>query len=389
MRKYISICANELDTYLDYTIFTIIAIYTLYAFPSLIGILGACFAIPFFMLGRMYGIYFDKGDILRARIIFFSANSLVIPLILLSDSMIHLYIIVLIKSACRCGIAISNTKLNREDKEAKRFYELYGYMINVSRIFIPLLVIYLNANYGLWVVVLLSVILNLTGMLVSVFDDKNKFRGGGDNKYMERSDFSLRFLMKNNVEFYFLVFAYTLSNLAFFMSNDLLGIFFEKIGHGEKSIGFIITLLGVGGLLGTWFSGIMVKTQSSKNILVSSVTVNSVAFFGFGFLAVENYHYIIYYIFIFMVGISSGMTFFAIRYGVRNIVGYKNTAKVTGGIQKISSIVAILMPIGGGYLANVMGVEFTFKLTSIMLALIIVFVLFKKNLTTIKRSDCV
>ncbi|OHV58893.1 hypothetical protein BB987_04380 [Photorhabdus temperata] len=353
------------------------------------GILGACFAIPFLVASGLFGKLFDNGSILKWRMLLFFINGIVMPFLSVADPIIFLYVITLIKTTCRCGLGISNTKLNVDDNESQRFYEIYGYITNFSRIVIPLFVVYLNTYYGLWFILSLSIIFNLVGMLTSYFD--NTFRpdanGGINSTAVEH--FSLIQQLKSKPDLYLLVSAYTLSNLAFFLSNDMLGIFFEKIGQSESSIGYIISLLGVGGIVGTRISGWLLKKLSAKNLLLFSVMVNFVAFWGFGFLDAKTNHYATYYLLIFLVGMASGMTFFAIRYGVRNIIGFEHVGKATGGIQKISSIVAILMPIIGGYTAKLISIEFTFKLTSILLAVIFLYFLFKKYKLTEKRNTYV
>ncbi|TDB60293.1 hypothetical protein [Photorhabdus khanii] len=77
MKKYISIGVNELDTYLDYTILSIMAIYILHSTPSEIGILGACFAIPFLVASGLFGKLFDNGNILKWRMLLFFINGIV------------------------------------------------------------------------------------------------------------------------------------------------------------------------------------------------------------------------------------------------------------------------------------------------------------------------
>ncbi len=50
---------------------------------------------------------------------------------------------------------------------------------------------------------------------------------------------------------------------------------------------------------------------------------------------------------------------------------------------------AILMPIIGGYTAKLISIEFIFKLTSILLAVIFLYFLFKKYKLTEKRNTYV
>ncbi|RAW82240.1 MFS transporter [Photorhabdus laumondii] len=389
MKKYISIGVHELDTYLDYAILSIIAIYSLHATPSEMGILGACFAVPFLVASGLFGKLFDNGNVLNWRTLLFCINGIVMPFLSVADPIIFLYVITLIKTTCRCGLGISNTKLNVDDSESQRFYEIYGYITNFSRIVIPLFVVYLNTNYGLWFVVLLSMTFNLVGMLTSYFDDTFRLDINASVSSAAVERFSFIQKLKNKPDLYLLVSAYTLSNLAFFLSNDMLGIFFERIGQNESSIGYIISLLGVGGIVGTRVSGWLLKKLSAKNVLLFSIMINFVAFWGFGFLDAKTHHYATYYLLVFLVGTASGVTFFAIRYGVRNIIGFEHVGKATGDIQKISSVVAILMPVIGGYTAKIISIEFTFKLTSMLLAVIFLYFLFKKHKLTEERNKCV
>ncbi|WP_216713000.1 hypothetical protein, partial [Photobacterium sanctipauli] len=70
------------------------------------------------------------------------------PLLLLADSMVSLYFILLMKISCRCGLNVSNPKLNKDENESKKFYEICGYLVNISRIGIPLLVTFFYGTFG-------------------------------------------------------------------------------------------------------------------------------------------------------------------------------------------------------------------------------------------------
>ncbi|MCC8467026.1 MFS transporter, partial [Photorhabdus bodei] len=267
MKRYISIGVHELDTYLDYAILSIIAIYSLHATPSEMGILGACFAVPFLVASGLFGKLFDNGNVLNWRTLLFFINGIIMPFLSVADPIIFLYVITLIKTTCRCGLGISNTKLNVDDNESQRFYEIYGYIINFSRIVIPLFVVYLNTNYGLWFVLLLSMTFNLVGMLTSYFDDTFRLDVNASVSSAAVERFSFIQQLKNKPDLYLLVSAYTLSNLAFFLSNDMLGIFFERIGQNESSIGYIISLLGVGGRARAYFDCYSSKENSCPIII--------------------------------------------------------------------------------------------------------------------------
>ena len=50
MKKYIAIAADELDTYFDYTLFSVVSIFLLGANSVEVGILGCCYAAPSFFV---------------------------------------------------------------------------------------------------------------------------------------------------------------------------------------------------------------------------------------------------------------------------------------------------------------------------------------------------
>ncbi|MDC9589963.1 MFS transporter [Xenorhabdus sp. XENO-10] len=380
MIKYISIGANELDTYLDYAIFNIIAIYLLHAEPLQLGILGACFALPFLFSGYLFGEVFDRYEIRQFRILLFAVNICVMPSIGLGSSIFVLYAAAFIKTTARCGINISNTKLNKDDKETSQFYEIYGYLINFSRIIIPLLVIGTYGLWGIWFVVGLSIILNLLAAL-SVFFDQTQYHCSEIPQITKQPEsYSFLEMILKKQELSILVTAYTISNLAFYLSNDMLGIFFKAIGQNENSIGVIISLMGLGGFAGTKLASFLIKKIIAKSVLLFSIFINVSAFTCFGFLSSNTTSILVFYAAIVLVGISSGITFFAIRYGVRNMVGYENVGKATGIIQMLSAVVAIIMPITGGFIANYYGIDTTFRITSIILGITLVyFILFNKK----------
>ncbi|MEQ1964772.1 MFS transporter [Xenorhabdus khoisanae] len=381
MIKYVGVGANELDTYLDYAILSIIAVYILQSKPYEIGILGACFAFPFLLSSYLFGRIFDKVSILKWRAFLFIINIIVMPLICLSSTMVTLYFVAIIKTTSRCGIYISNTKLNINDDESKKFYEIYGYMINFSRVVIPLVIIFIYHTVGTWGVIAISMLLNLVALLSTLSDDKEDYLYTDTKGSAVSAEYSFYQIVKNNTDLFNLVVAYTLANLAFFLSNDMLSIFFRHLGQSENSVGYIISLLGIGGFLGTKLAAVLVNDLRAKFILLISVFINTTAFTCFGYLNPETTSIYIFYIDILLVGISSGLTFFSIRYGVRNIVGYQHMGKTTGNIQMLSSIFAILMPIVGGFIANNFSINFTFKITSFILGMTFVyFILFKDKM---------
>ncbi|MCG3461046.1 MFS transporter [Xenorhabdus bovienii] len=380
MIKYIGIGANEFDTYLDYAIFNIIAIYLFHAEPLQLGILGACFALPFLFSSYLFGKIFDKYEIRQFRILLFAANACVIPFIGLGGSILVLYAAAFIKTMARSGINISNTKLNRDNEETSRFYEIYGYLINLSRIIIPLIVIGIYDLWGIWFVVGFSVILNLVASL-STFLDHTQYHRSETSQITEPSEsYSFLEMMLKKHELGALVVAYTISNLAFYLSNDMLGFFFKTIGQDKNSIGVIISLMGLGGFAGTKLASFLIKRIIAKSVLLYSILTNAIAFTCFGFLSSNTTSVFVFYADIVIVGISSGITFFAVRYGVRNMVGYENVGKTIGIIQMLSAVVAIIMPIIGGIIANYYGIGTTFRITSIFFCItLIYFILFSKK----------
>jgi hypothetical protein len=374
MRKYFSIGVNELDTYLDYSLLGIISLYIVHATPQELGILGACFAFPFLFSSQIFGKLFDEKDILKYRRLLFFVNVMITPLLLIMNNVYALYLVATFKTLARCGINISNTKLNSDDNETSRFYEIYGYLINVSRIIIPIVVVIINNLFSIWGVIFLSVLLNLVGVFTSlgIYISENTINNKEDSYRKEK--YSFVDLLRSDKELFCLVAGYTLSNLAFFLSNDLLGLFFKTIGQHESSIGYIISLLGIGGFIGTKFASLINNKLPSAAILIISMSINTAIFFIFGFI--DSSTASLYYACIIFIGSVSGINFFAIRYGVRNIVGYMHAGKATGTIQMLSSIVAIIMPIAGGWIANNYTIYYTFKATSILLFITILMLVY-------------
>lgn len=374
MIKYIGIGANELDTYLDYAVLSIAAIYLFDATPTEMGGLGACFALPFLFSSNFFGHLLDNSRIHYWRVFLFSMNAIITPVFMLTGSIYGLYCIAALKTLSRCGLNISNVKLNDNDSESQRFYEIYGYLINISRIFIPLIGVFIYQTYGLWHAVALSCALNVTGIIAST-EKSSRIVCVNTNNNKGGIKFSFWNELKIKHELLYLVAGYTFANLAFFMSNDMLGLFFRNAGESEKSIGLIISLLGVGGFAGTKFATMLNKYLKPMQILLVSMIFNITAFAMFGFIPHESVSIYLFYSGIVLVGAASGITFFAVRFGVRNIIGYRDAGKATGMIQMLSSVVAILMPVVGGIIASITSLAVTFRLTSFLLLGILVVLL--------------
>ncbi|MDX7987330.1 MFS transporter [Xenorhabdus sp. 12] len=370
MLKYIGIAANEFDTYLDYAFLSIVAIYLYNATPVEMGGLGACFALPFLFSSHFFGKLFDKGNIHQWRTLLFTINTITTPLLFLTGNIYGLFAIAFIKTGSRCGLSISNIKLNKNDDDSKRFFEIYGYLINISRVLVPLAVVYLYNLIGVWTIIIFSSALNLLSILTSQIDlrlQDGMHAQGADASGKSGTKYSFFNEMRASKDLFYLVAGYTIANFAFYLSNDMLGLFFKYAGESENSIGIIISLLGVGGIIGTKLASLLNKKLRPVIILMASMLINSIAFFIFGFLNPDLIAVYVFYFGIILIGISSGVTFFAIRLGVREIIGYQNVGKATGTIQLLSSVVAILMPMIGGYIASLYSLDVTFKLTSISL----------------------
>lgn len=375
MKKYIGIAANELDTYLDYALLSIVAIYIYNAKPNEMGFLGACFAVPFLFSSHFFGRLIDKGHIHQWRALFFFTNSLVTPVFILTGNIYGLLAIAFIKTTARCGLNISNVKLNKDDDESRKFYEIYGYLINFSRVLVPIAVVALYKFSGVWSVIIFSSTLNVISLIFEAIAVKNQ-EGINDKETSKNPNvdgqYSFISEVRKNSALFYLVAGYTIANFAFFLSNDMLGLFFKELGQAESSIGMIISLLGVGGIAGTKIASALNKSLTPVIILIMSVIINTTAFALFGFLSKGLTPDYVYYGCIVLVGMSSGITFFSIRFGVREIIGYGNAGKATGTIQLLSSVVAITMPLVGGYIANVFSLEITFRITSLILLLLLV-----------------
>ena len=386
MLKYIGIGANELDTYLDYALLSIVAIYLYNALPTEMGLLGASFALPFLFSSGFFGKLLDKARINHWRAAFFTVNSFVTPVFILTGSVYGLLAIAFLKTTMRSGLSISNVKLNESDEESKRFYEIYGYLINFSRIIVPLAVVVLYNQYGIWSVIVFSSTLNVVSLLCELISLKLKDSGGKsglETHHNIDNNYSFVREMKKNKSLFYLVTGYTVANFAFFLSNDMLGLFFKKIGENENSIGLIISLLGVGGVIGTKTASFLNKTLTPVTILTISVMVNAFSFAVFGFVSGALAPAYIFYNCVVLIGVSSGVTFFSIRFGVREIIGFKNIGKATGTIQVLSSIVAITMPLIGGYIASMLSLAATFKITSAVLITLLFIMSF--NISSTKK----
>lgn len=385
MIKYIGIGSNELDTYLDYAVLSIVAIYMFNATPLQMGGLGACFALPFLFSSNLFGRLLDNAKIHHYRVMLFLINAITTPLFMLTGSIAGLYCIASIKTLSRCGLNISNVKLNTDDSESKRFFEIYGYLINISRIVIPIIGVYIYQHYGLWYAIGLSSLLNLVGLLASTEQNSRIISKSSENNSHDKYSFWLE--LKKQRDLLYLVVGYTLANLAFFMSNDMLGLFFRALGQSENSIGMIISLLGIGGFFGTKVAAVLNSHIKSVQILMVSMLFNITAFTLFGFVTPQSASVMLFYFAIMLIGASSGITFFAVRYGVRNMVGYTDVGKATGMVQMISSVVAILMPMVGGVIAGATSLIVTFRLTCLMLiATLVAFLIFFYNQQS--RSKC-
>lgn len=376
MKKYISIAANEMDTYSDYAVFSLVAIFILKSTPFEIGLLGACYAIPFYFLSSVYGKYSDKNDVRKLRMLLFSCCAIATPFILIINSMFFLYILLLFKISARVGLATSMPKLNENDNESKRFYELTGYLVNFSRVFVPIVIVFIYSSYGIEYLVLMSFAINMMGFWATFFDKRYSASSLVNIEKNSSVDSSMVGVLKNK-KISLLIVSYILSSICLYLSNDMLSYFFRFIGEDEKSIGYIITILGVGGLIGTKIAGISVNKINLTSLYAGSILVNSFSFSLLGFSDYEAINHNYYYLAILITGVSSGMAFVSLKLGIRENVDFRDLASVTGTIQKVAAVVAISLPIFGGGVADLFGIQMPFMITGVFMISLFCYVVFR------------
>ncbi|GAA5269320.1 MFS transporter [Vibrio cholerae] len=372
MRKYFSIVANECDTYLDYALFTLVAIYTLQASPSEIGVLGACYALPFFALSRIVGRYVDYCEVNTFRTLMFLVCILATPFIASVDSIYFLYTLLLIKVSCRVGLTVSMVKLNQDESETKVFYEITGYITNLARISVPIIAVAANEYYGIWSIIIFSTAFSILGFFSSFFNIKEsiKSRLKIDNTHMNNVFVDAKSIIKNNQTLNLLVYSYIFASISLYFSNDMLSLFFKELTDEPISIGFIISSLGLGGIIGTKLSSYFLNKLSIIQCYIFSLLVNVVAFFTMGIVNHGFISVIGCYLIVSLTGVSSGMSFVIMKSGLRTLVDFDRLGSVTGYIQKIASIVAISLPVIGGVVADQIGIQMTFIVTSLMMFLV-------------------
>jgi MFS family permease len=372
MKKYIAIGSNELDTYLDYALFSAVSIFMLNASPKEIGVLGACYALPFFFLSKILGKWSDSVSVRKFRAVIFFLCIAITPGILFAHSMWLVYLVLLAKISCRCALGVSMPKLNTDAKESKRFYEIVGYLVNASRVIIPITSVIIYRELGLIFVVMLSSALNLSGLIFTVIDKEYgcaERRPNSDSATHQDSD-----LLKRG-DLLVLISAYIMSSISFYLSNDMVALFFQRLGESVDSIGYIITALGIGGIIGTKLSSALLSTFTPIVVYSGSIIVNAISFCSFGFTNMESTPVNLYYSLVLLTGIASGISFVAVKYGVRKAVDFEKISTVTGLIQKMSSIVAVLLPVLGGIVADAFGIQSPFIITGVLLSMILVYTL--------------
>lgn len=389
MKKYLSIAANECDTYLDYALFTLVAIYILQASPSEIGFLGACYALPFFVLSRMAGRYVDYCKVNVFRTLMFLVCILATPFVASVDSIYFLYLLLLIKVSCRVGLTVSMVKLNQDESETKIFYEITGYITNLARISVPIISVAANEYFGIWSIIIFSTVFSILGLFSSFFNTQESITSTSKiNKvYMESVSVDAKSIIRSNQTLNLLVLSYIFASISLYFSNDMLSLFFKELTDEPISIGFIISSLGLGGIIGTKLSSYFIGKISIIQCYIFSLLINGVAFFTMGIVNNSSLSVAGCYLIVSVTGVSSGMSFVIMKTGLRTLVDFDCLGSVTGYIQKIASIVAISLPIIGGIVAEQIGIQATFIITSSMMFLVCIHTFIKvKSLSLYKGN---
>ncbi|MBU2896622.1 MFS transporter [Vibrio hepatarius] len=389
MKKYLSIAANECDTYLDYTLFTLVAVYILQASPSEIGILGACYAIPFFFLSRIIGRYVDYCEINYFRMLMFIICISITFFVVYIDSIYYLYVILLIKVSCRVGLNVSTVKLNQDEFETKGFYEKIGYITNLARILVPIISVTANEYFGIGSIIIFSTVFSMLGLLSSFLLIKGniKLENNKDKDDFDSICLDPRLIIRKNQNLKVLILSYIFSSISLYFSNDMISLFFKDITGEPISVGLVISSLGLGGVIGTKLSSYIIDKISIIQCYIFSISVNSIAFLIMGIVNDSLISVVGCYLIVSLTGVSSGMSFVIMKTGLRTLVDFERLGSVTGYIQKIASIVAISLPIIGGISADQIGIQATFIITSSMMFLVCINTLIKLKSLSLHKGN--
>ncbi|BBH51809.1 hypothetical protein JCM31447_310800 [Fluviispira sanaruensis] len=233
-----------------------------------------------------------------------------------------------------------------------QFYEKYGYIVNSSRICMPILSILLYNNIGLSSLLYLSVFLNLIGLYTFI-----RMNVVEKSPQLAKADCTkstgVETKISNDRLLLFAITCFVLSSLSLYLSNDLISFLFMSFGASETSIGLLM---------------------------------NSISFFLFGY-ATQSWlisPVFAFYVAIGFTGLASGILSLSFKTILQDRIPFAQIGRVSATIQSIAAIVATTLPFLGGALAKFTNIQMPFKVSFLFFAIVFFFttfiIIFYKNL---------
>ncbi|WP_186646646.1 MFS transporter [Fluviispira vulneris] len=367
--RYLNLAINELDLYLDYTVFSIMAIYVLSSNSLEIGIMGTCFTAPQIIFSKTIGKAADKKATHNIRIISFSFMLIAMLLSLYIANIFFLCSIVFLKNIGRFGNSVTVSKMLLPTETSAQFYEKYGYIVNSSRICMPILCVLLYNNIGLSSLLYLSIFLNLIGLYTSIrmnVVEKSVQLAKADCAKSNGADTKI----SNDRLLLFAITCLILSSLSLYLSNDLISFLFMSFGASETSIGVLISVLGLGGIMGVRIAKFLFHSLSPEKVMLLALLMNSISFFLFGY-ATQSWPIsplLAFYVAMGFTGLASSILSLSFKTILQDRIPFARIGRATAKIQTIAAIVATTLPFLGGALAKFTNIQMPFKVSFLFFA---------------------
>ncbi|KAB8030694.1 MFS transporter [Fluviispira multicolorata] len=347
--------------------------------------MGACFTAPHIIFSKTIGKAADKIETHKIRTVSFAFMLIAMILSLYIANIFFLCSIVFLKNIGRFGNSVTVSKMLLPAETAAQFYEKYGYIINSSRICMPILCILLYNNVGLSSLLHLSIFLNLIGLYTSI-----RMNVVQKSAQLTKADCAksngAETKISNDRLLLFAITCFILSSLSLYLSNDLISFLFMSFGASETSIGLLISVLGLGGIMGVRIAKLLFHSLSPEKVMLLALLMNSISFFLFGY-ATQSWPIspvLAFYVAIGFTGIASGILSLSFKTILQDRIPFAQIGRVTATIQSIAAIVATTLPFLGGALAKFTHIQMPFKVSFLFFAIVFCFttfiIIFYKNL---------
>lgn len=405
---YAMYAAYGVDLYLDYALF---AAFVLFAFDGAAfeaAALAVVFAAPGIVVGPILGAKVTANNVGTYILLGALALGLISVAFWVFEGALWFILLAFIRANARLAFKIALPVLVGKRFQRKEFAAAHSRLqgvLNAGKVLGPAVAGIVLIRFGHDGLIIcsniLAVLLLATTFRVAVsargttglFTEPEGARSFSGGRHPITSiRLSLRSLTSSNAARIGAI-AFSLSTVALYISDDLLALLFKHHQFTSGDVAFAIMIIGAGGIVGAFLAEFLIRAIGALNLFLIAILCDTICFGIYGFALSQfdgNAQYILAALTVGLMGTGVGLG--AVGFGVlvQNEIPARLVAPVTASANAIGSALALIGPVVGAVLVDLISIEFPFQATAALMAAALfgsAFFTFKFNSHITKREE--